>query len=113
MIIPETEFENFLKLKILCGTIVNAETFAKAKNPSYKIWVDFGEIGIKQSSAQITKHYKTEDLIGTQVLGLVNIPPRNIAGFTSEFLILGLEHKDGGIVLIKPDKLVPNGKILK
>jgi tRNA-binding protein len=113
MIIPETEFENFLKLKILCGTIVKAETFTKAKNPSYKIWVDFGEIGIKQSSAQITKHYKTEDLIGTQVIGLVNIPPRNIAGFISEFLLLGLEHEDGGIVLIKPDKLVPNGKILK
>jgi tRNA-binding protein len=113
MMNPLTEFDIFQKLSILCGTIVKAETFTKAKNPSYKVWVDFGEIGIKQSSAQITKHYKAEDLIGTQVMGLVNIPPRNIAGFISEFLLLGLEHEDGGIVLIKPDKLVPNGNILK
>ena len=109
----ETAFENFLKLTILCGTVVKAETSTKAKNPSYKIWVDFGESGIKQTSAQVTKNYQINDLIGKQILGLVNIPQRNIAGFISEFLLLGLEHEDGGIVLIKPDKLVPNGNILK
>jgi tRNA-binding protein len=109
----ETELDNFLKLRIICGTVVKAETFVKAKNPSYKIWVDFGEIGTKQTSAQVTKNYQLIDLLGKQVLGLVNTPTRNIAGFVSEFLLLGLEDENGGIVLIQPESKVKNGEILK
>jgi tRNA-binding protein len=109
----ETELDNFLKLRIICGTVVKAETFVKAKNPSYNIWVDFGEIGTKQTSAQVTKNYQLIDLLGKQVLGLVNIPTRNIAGFVSEFLLLGLEDENGGIVLIQPESKVKNGEILK
>jgi tRNA-binding protein len=109
----ETELDNFLKLRIICGTVVKAETFVKAKNPSYKIWVDFGEMGTKQTSAQVTKNYQLIDLLGKQVLGLVNIPTRNIAGFVSEFLLLGLEDENGGIVLIQPESKVKNGEILK
>jgi tRNA-binding protein len=75
--------------------------------------VDFGEIGTKQTSAQVTKNYQLIDLLGKQVLGLVNIPTRNIAGFVSEFLLLGLEDENGGIVLIQPESKVKNGEILK
>ncbi|OYU73110.1 MAG: tRNA-binding protein [Alphaproteobacteria bacterium PA3] len=110
---PETDFENFLKLSIHCGTIVKVETFPKAKNPPYKIFVDFGPFGMRQSSAQLTKNYAADDLIGAQILGILNIPPRNIAGFVSEFLLLGLEDENGGIAIIKPDSKVPNGSILK
>jgi tRNA-binding protein len=113
MMNPETDFENFLKLSIHCGTIVKVEPFPKAKNPSYKLFVDFGPIGMKQSSAQLTKNYATDDLLGAQILGLLNIPARNIAGFVSEFLLLGIEDKNGGIAIIKPDFNVPNGSILK
>ena len=100
---------DFLNLDIRVGTIIEAKFFSKAKKPAYQLKVDFGnEIGIKKSSAQITDHYKEEDLIGKQVLGVVNLPPRQIADFISEVLILGTYSKDG-VVLIKPDKEVKNG----
>ncbi len=101
--------DDFLKLDIRVGTIVDAKVFEKAKRPAYQLKVDFGkEIGLKKTSAQITDVYKPEELIGKQVLGVVNFPPRQIADFMSEVLVLGTYSKDG-VVLIKPDKEVENG----
>ncbi len=103
------EFEDFMKLDIRAGTIVEAEPFSKARKPAYKLRIDFGpEIGVKKSSAQITSHYSCEELIGKQVLAVVNFPPRQIADFMSEVLTLGT-YSEGGVVLIAPDKQVQNG----
>ena len=102
-------FDDFIKLDIRVGTIIEAIVFEKAKKPAYKLKVDLGdEIGIKKSSAQITEVYQAEDLIGKQVLAVVNFPPRQIADFMSEILVLGTYSKQG-VVLIKPDKQVENG----
>ncbi len=102
-------FDDFIKLDIRVGTIIEAKVFEKAKKPAYKLKVDLGdEIGIKKSSAQITEVYQAEDLIGKQVLAVVNFPPRQIADFISEILVLGTYSKQG-VVLIKPDKQVENG----
>ena len=102
-------FEDFMKLDIRVGTVVSAKVFEKAKKPAYQLQVDFGEeIGVKKSSAQITDHYSTDDLIGKQVLAVVNFPPRQIADFMSEVLVLGT-YSEGGVVLITPDKPVENG----
>ncbi len=102
-------FDDFMKLDIRAGTILEAKEFKKAKKPAYQIVIDFGsEIGIKKSSAQITQVYKAEDLFGKQVLAVVNFPPRQIADFMSEVLVLGTYSKQG-VVLITPDKPVENG----
>lgn len=102
-------FDDFEKLDIRVGTVTQAQIFAKAKKPAYQLWVDFGEkIGTKKSSAQITNHYKPEELVGKQVLAVVNFPPRQIADFMSEVLVLGT-YSEGGVVLITPDKAVQNG----
>lgn len=102
-------FEDFMKLDIRVGTIVEAIVFEKAKRPAYQLKVDLGEeIGIKKSSAQITEVYKCEDLIGKQVLAVVNFPPRQIADFMSEVLVLGT-YSEQGVVLITPDEQVENG----
>jgi len=102
-------FDDFMKLDIRVGTIIEAKVFEKAKRPAYQLKVDLGdEIGIKKSSAQITEVYKPDDLIGKQVLAVVNFPPRQIADFMSEILVLGTYSKDG-VVLITPDKQVLNG----
>ena len=102
-------FEDFLKLDIRVGTIIEAKVFEKAKRPAYQLKVDLGdEIGIKKSSAQITEVYKAEDLIGKQILAVVNFPPRQIADFMSEILVLGTYSKQG-VVLIRPDEQVENG----
>ncbi len=102
-------FDDFLKLDIRVGEIVEAKVFEKARKPAYKLVVDFGEeIGLKNSSAQITDFYTSEELIGKQVLGVVNFPPRNIAGFQSEVLVLGI-YADGGVVLIQPERKVKKG----
>lgn len=106
-------FSDFMKIEIRVGTIMRAEVFERAKNPSYKVWVDFGEeLGVKKTSAQITVHYRPEDLPGKMVCGLVNVGERNIAGFMSEFLLLGFSDSDGAIVLATPEKKVPNGNKL-
>ena len=102
-------FEDFLKLDIRVGTIIEAKVFEKAKRPAYQLIIDFGkEIGIKKSSAQITEVYKPKDLINKQILAVVNFPPRQIADFMSEVLVLGTYSKQG-VVLIKPDEQVENG----
>lgn len=102
-------FEDFIKLDIRVGEIIQMEYFEKAKKPVFKLWVDFGdEIGIKKSSAQITECYKKEELIGKQVLGVVNFPSKQIAGFMSEVLILGV-YAVQGVVLITPEQPVKNG----
>ena len=101
--------EDFDKLDIRAGTIISAKVFEKARKPAYKLEIDFGEeIGIKKSSAQITDVYKVDELVGKQVLGVVNFPPRQIADFFSEVLVLGTYSKQG-VVLIKPDIQVENG----
>ncbi|KEI77659.1 molecular chaperone [Clostridium botulinum A2 117] len=102
-------FEDFMKLDIRVGEIIKVEFFEKAKKPAYKLLVDFGnEIGIKKSSAQITECYKKEELIGKQVLGVVNFPPRQIADFMSEVLVLGI-YTTQGVVLIQPQQPVRKG----
>ena len=101
-------FEYFTKLDIRVGTIISAKVFEKAKKPAYQLQVDFGRLGIKKSSAQITERYSTDEMIGKQVLAVVNFPPRQIADFMSEVLVLGT-YSEGGVVLIAPDKPVANG----
>ena len=102
-------FEDFLKLDIRCGTIISAKKFEGAKKKAYKLQIDFGkEVGIKKSSAQITNLYKPEELVGKQVLAVVNFPPRQIADYMSEVLVLGTYSKYG-VVLITPDKQIENG----
>ena len=102
-------FDDFMKLDIRVGTIVSAKNFEKARKPAYQLEVDLGgELGIRRSSAQITDHYRPEELIGKQVLAVVNFPPRQIANFFSEILVLGT-YSEGGVVLIRPDKPVKNG----
>lgn len=102
-------FDDFLKVDIRVGTIVEAKDFPQARKPSYQLWIDFGpELGIKRSSAQITTFYDTASLKGVQVLAVVNFPPRQIANFFSEVLTLGLET-EAGVVLLQPERAVENG----
>lgn len=104
-------YEEFEKVDFRSGTIVKVEQFPRAKKPAYKVWVDFGdEIGIKQISAQITVHYTLESLMGRQVVGCINLGTKNIAGFTSEFLLVGFPDDNNAICLITVDPKVPNGK---
>lgn len=106
----ETDFDTFMKIDIRVGTIVEVDDFPEARKPAFKLKIDFGsDIGIKKSSAQITKHYTKQDLIGMQVAAVVNFPPRQIGPFMSEVLTLGFPDKDKEVVLIKPGLAVPNG----
>lgn len=107
---PETTFTEFLKTDIRIGTIIAAEVFKEARKPAYKLQIDFGEvIGVKKSSAQITVHYKPEDLVGKKIAAVVNFPPRQIGRFMSQVLTLGFPDEAGDIVLFSPDRDVPNG----
>ncbi len=101
---------DFDKLDMRVGKIVKAEEFPKARKPSYKLWVDFGELGVKKSSAQITLFYSVEDLVGKYVVAVVNMPTKHIADFSSEVLVMGAAMDEGGCVLISPDRPVDPGK---
>ena len=103
-------FADFDKIDIRVGRIVQADTFPEAKKPAYKLLIDFGpQIGTRRSSAQLTRHYRAEELVGRQVMAVVNFPPRQIGPFMSEVLTLGVPDEDGTVVLLVPDREVPIG----
>lgn len=103
-------FEDFLKVDIRVGTVTRAEPYPEARKPAIKIWIDFGDdIGERKTSAQVTRHYTPETLVGRQVVAVVNFPPRQIGKFMSEVLVLGLPDTDGEVVLLAPDQPVPDG----
>lgn len=101
---------DFEKIDIRTGTVINVEDFPEAKRPAYKLFIDFGELGIKKTSAQVTKLYKKEDLLGKQLVAVVNFPPKQIANFMSECLVLGAVGKDGEVSLLSPHHNVSNGQ---
>jgi tRNA-binding protein len=103
---------DFEKVELRAGTILEVQDFPKARKPAYQLKVDFGELGIKWSSAQITKHYTKEELVGRQILGVVNFPEKQIANFMSQFLVTGLADENGDIVLTTVERPVPNGSKL-
>lgn len=102
-------FEDYQKLDIRIGTVRRAEPFPEARVPAIKLWIDFGPLGEKRSSAQITRRYDPEALVGRQVVAVVNFPPKRIAGFSSEVLVLGGIPEEGDVVLLRPDAPVPDG----
>lgn len=101
--------DDFFKLDIRIGTVLKAEPFPEARNPAIKLEIDFGEMGLKHSSAQITRRYEPEKLIGQQVVAIVNFPVRRIAGFESDVLVIGGIPEEGDVVLLRPDEPVKNG----
>jgi tRNA-binding protein len=103
-------YDDFNKIEIRVGKIIEVKDFPKARKPAYKLWIDFGELGIKKSSAQITKLYNPEELIERQILAVTNFPPRQIADFLSEVLVLGVVLDNDEVVLIQSDRPIPLGK---
>lgn len=102
-------WNDFEKIDIRVGTIIEARDFPKAKKPAYQLKIDFGELGLKNSSAQITHYYAAEELMGRQVVAVVNFPPKQIANFISECLVLGIYDADKNVVLLQPERNLPNG----
>jgi tRNA-binding protein len=105
-----TPFEHFQSITMKVGTVIDAQEFPEARNPSFKLWIDFGDNDIKKTSAQITKNYNPQELIGQQVVALVDISPRQIGPFMSECLLLGAANQNDDIVILQPNQIVPNGK---
>lgn len=106
-------FDDFLKIDIRCGTITDVQPFPEARRPAWKLWIDFGDtLGVKKTSAQITDLYTIDDLIGMQVAAVVNFPPKQVANFMSEVLVLGFSNEADAITLIQPERPVPNGQRL-
>ncbi|MEH2110750.1 tRNA-binding protein [Nostoc sp.] len=106
----QVSYDDFEKVEIHVGKVIKVEEFPKAKKAAYKLWIDFGDLGIKKSSAQITKNYEQEELINRLILAVTNFPPRQIADFISEVLVLGVVIDDEEVVLIQPDRDVAVGK---
>lgn len=109
---PEITYDDFAKVDIRVGRIVQVDDFPQARKPAWKLRIDFGPLGVKSSSAQLTQRYSKDDLVGSLVLAVVNFPPRQIANFFSEVLTLGIAVAEGDIVLVRPDRDVPLGKPL-
>ena len=106
----EIDFDDFLKVDVRVGRVIRAEPFPQARKPAIRMWVDFGpDFGERKTSAQVTVHYDPADLVGRQVMAVVNFPPRQIGRFMSEVLVLGFPDEDGAIVLATPDRDVPDG----
>jgi tRNA-binding protein len=105
----EIEWNDFEKVEMRAGTVLAVAEFPKAKKPAYQLTIDFGEYGIRKSSAQITQLYQAESLVGQQVLAVVNFPPKQIADFMSQCLVLGVPNEAGQVVLLRPERAVPNG----
>jgi tRNA-binding protein len=105
----EINWNDFEKIDMRAGTIVEVLDFPNAKKPAWRLVIDFGEAGIKKSSAQITAYYSKEELVDTQVIAIINFPPKNIGGFMSECLVLGVYDENKNVVLLKPERTVSNG----
>ena len=103
-------WDDFEKIDIRCGTIIEVKDFEKARKPAYQLRIDFGTEGIKQSSAQITHYYYKEDLINKQVIAIINFPPKQIANFFSECLVLGIYDENNQVILLQPERAVKNGQ---
>jgi tRNA-binding protein len=103
-------WQDFEKVEIRTGTVISAENFPEARNPAYKLKIDFGELGIKTSSAQITKLYRKEDLVGKQIVAVVNFAPKQVANFISECLVMGVVLDGKEVVLLQPERKVADGK---
>ncbi|SKB70666.1 tRNA-binding protein [Daejeonella lutea] len=108
----EIQWSDFERVALRVGTVLEVLDFAKARKPAYQVKVDFGDLGIKWSSAQITKHYTKEELVGRQIIGVVNFPEKQIANFKSQFLVTGFADENGDIVLAAVERKVPNGSAL-
>lgn len=106
---PTISYADFTRLEMRVGRIVRAEPFPEARRPAFRLWIDLGELGVKRSSAQVTAHYEVADLMGRQVVAVTNFPPKQIATFLSEVLVLGVPSADGEVVLLAPDRDVPDG----
>lgn len=105
----QATYTDFEKIEMRVGRVVRAETFPRARKPAYRLWIDFGAMGVRKSSAQITKLYKPEELVGRQVIAVTNFPPLQVADFMSEVLVLGVVLEKGEVALIGPDREVPLG----